>query len=81
LETFITALGKFLPGDPVDNDAMEDYLGKISGKTSRVRQRILGQNGIRTRHYAIDRQQQTLFSNAEMAARAVREAVARAGLD
>jgi 3-oxoacyl-[acyl-carrier-protein] synthase-3 len=81
LETFITALGKFLPGDPVDNDAMEDYLGKISGKTSRVRQRILGQNGIRTRHYAIDRRQQTLFSNADMAARAVREAVARAGMD
>ena len=36
METFITALGKFLPGDPVDNDAMEDYLGKISGKASRV---------------------------------------------
>jgi 3-oxoacyl-[acyl-carrier-protein] synthase-3 len=81
LETFITALGKFLPGDPVDNDSMEEYLGKIAGKTSRVRQRILGQNGIQRRYYAIDRQQRTLFSNAEMAARAAREAVARAGLD
>src|ERR1700689_3596412 len=60
---------------------MEKYLGKINGKASRVRQRILRQNGIQSRHYAIDDQQKTLISNAGMAANAARNAIQRAGLD
>jgi 3-oxoacyl-[acyl-carrier-protein] synthase III len=80
MSTYITALGKFLPGEPIDNASMEEYLGRINGKASRVRTRILKQNGIETRYYAIDKQQKTLFSNAEMAARAVTCAVERAGL-
>ena len=81
MKAFITSLGKFLPGEPVDNDAMEDYIGKIGGKASRVRKKVLKQNGIKTRYYAIDRQQKTLFSNAEMAAQAARNALIRAGID
>jgi 3-oxoacyl-[acyl-carrier-protein] synthase-3 len=72
MHTYITSMGQFFPGEPIDNEAMESFLGKIHGKTSRARGRILKQNGIETRYYAIDRQQQTRFSNAEMAARAVR---------
>jgi len=78
---YITSTGNFLPGDPIDNDSMEEYLGMLGGKKSRVRQRVLKQNGILTRHYAIDRDQKTLFSNAEMAARAVRDALTRGSLD
>jgi 3-oxoacyl-[acyl-carrier-protein] synthase-3 len=81
MKAFINSMGKFLPGEPVDNDTMEEYLGTIGGKASRARKRILKQNGVQTRHYAIDRQQQTLFSNAEMAARAARQAIERSGLD
>ena len=81
MKAFITSIGKFLPGEPVDNDAMEDYIGKIGGKASRVRKKVLKQNGIKTRYYAIDRQQKTLFSNAEMAAQAARNALIRAGVD
>jgi 3-oxoacyl-[acyl-carrier-protein] synthase-3 len=73
-------MGKFLPGDPVDNDTMEEYLGLVGGRRSRVRQRILKQNGIETRHYAIDREQKTLFSNAEMAARAVQDALGHSSI-
>jgi len=80
MHSYITSLGKFLPGNPVENDSMEEYLGVIHGKVSRVRRRILKQNGIQTRYYAIDREQKTLFSNAEMAAHAVRNAIERAGL-
>ena len=75
----LTALGTFLPGPPIVNDEMEDYLGRIYGKRSRARTRILKQNGIVSRHYAIDKNQQSLYSNAEMAALAVREALTRAG--
>jgi 3-oxoacyl-[acyl-carrier-protein] synthase III len=80
MKAFITSMGVFLPGEPVDNNTMEDFLGKIGGKPSRARTRVLKQNGIQKRHYAIDRQQKTLFSNAQMAARAVEQAVERAGL-
>ena len=41
---------------------------------------VLANCGIKTRHYAIDRQQRTVVSNAAMAAAAVRDAVDRAGL-
>lgn len=74
-------MGVFLPGAPIDNETMEAFVGKIAGKPSRARARVLRQNGIHTRHYAIDREQKTLVSNAEMAAQAVRQAVERAGLD
>lgn len=76
---YITSLGKFLPGPPVSNEEMEDYLGQIFGKPSRARMRVLKQNRIVSRHYAIDKQQRSLYSNAEMAALAVRDAVERAG--
>jgi 3-oxoacyl-[acyl-carrier-protein] synthase-3 len=77
---YITALGKFLPGAPVGNDAMEEYLGCIHGRPSRLRRRILQQNGILQRHYAIDRNQQSLYRNSEMAAAAVRDALQRGEL-
>lgn len=76
---YLTALGKFLPGAPIPNEEMEDYLGKIHGKRSRARARILKQNGIEHRHYAIDKEQRSLYSNAAMAALAARDAMARAG--
>ncbi|MBV8519251.1 MAG: iron-containing redox enzyme family protein [Acidobacteria bacterium] len=76
-DVYITALGKFLPGPPIGNDEMEDYLGLIHGKPSRLRHRILRQNGILQRHYAIDRNQRSLYRNSEMAAAAVRDALQR----
>ena len=72
-DAFITHLGKFLPGDPVSNDEMEDYFGLVNDRPSRVKRRILKNNGIQQRYYAIDRQQQTTISNSQMAAAAVRD--------
>ncbi|MCI0355113.1 MAG: StlD/DarB family beta-ketosynthase [Acidobacteria bacterium] len=77
---FITALGKFLPGEPVGNDQMEEHLGRIGGKPSRLRARILRQNGIQSRHYAIDREGRVRYSNCELAANAVRDALGRSEL-
>ena len=75
MTAYITSMGTFFPGEPIDNESMEEYIGKIGGKASRARARILKQNGIQTRYYAIDRNQKSVFSNAEMAARAVQAAV------
>ena len=77
---YITALGKFLPGPPVSNDEMEDYLGMIGGEPSRLRARILKQNGILSRHYAIDREGRVNYWNCDLAARAALDAVSRSEL-
>lgn len=81
MKVYITSIGRFLPGEPVDNETMEQFIGMIGDKASRARKKVLKQNGIHTRYYAIDRNQKTLFSNAEMAANAARIAVERAGLE
>jgi 3-oxoacyl-[acyl-carrier-protein] synthase-3 len=70
LKAYITTTGFFLPGDPVNNDEIEDVLGYVHGKPSRLKKKILTSNGIKTRHYAIDSDHNTLYSNAEMASRA-----------
>ncbi len=79
-QAYITAAGIFLPGPPVANHEMEEYLGQVHGKKSAARDRILQQNGIKTRYYALDRQQNSQYSNAAMAARAIERALERSTL-
>ena len=78
---YITHVGKYLPGAPIANDAMEDYLGHVDGRPSRVKSRILKSNGIQQRYYALDQQQRTTISNAQMAAAAVRDVLSQSGLN
>ncbi|XKE46099.1 beta-ketoacyl-ACP synthase III [Halomonas organivorans] len=73
MSVYITSTGHHLPGAPVDNDRIEEVLGRVHGKPSRLKRRILASNGIRTRHYAIDADHRTTISNAGMAARAGRD--------
>lgn len=72
MNVYINSTGHFLPGEPVDNNQIENVLGLINGKKSRLKNKILSSNGITTRHYAINTEQQTEISNAEMAAEAGR---------
>ena len=55
-KAYINSIASFLPGTPVPNEEMEDYLGLIGGKTSRVRSIVLRQNGIKTRYYGLDKE-------------------------
>ena len=80
-QSFITSMGKFLPGQPVSNDQIEARLGQIGEKPSRVKERVLKQNKIEQRYYAIDERQETVYSNAHMAAEAIRDAVRNSTLD
>lgn len=73
MNAFITAVSAFLPGQPVHNDDLENYLGKVDRIAARTRQIILAGNGIESRHYAIDPGTgATTHSNARLAAEAVR---------
>jgi 3-oxoacyl-[acyl-carrier-protein] synthase III len=80
-QVYINGIGKFLPGEPISNDRMEDYLGKISDRTSKAKQRILKSNGIQQRYYAIDEQQNTKYLNSQMAALAVRDVLHQTNFD
>lgn len=72
---YISAVGKFLPGEPITNGEAEDYLGKIAGQPSRLKALVLRQNKIKTRHYALDKNGKHLYSNAGMAVLACQDAI------
>lgn len=45
-KVYINRIASYLPNKPISNDEMEDYIGMIGGKPSRVRSIVLRQNGI-----------------------------------
>ena len=72
-EVFITATATALPNAPVDNEAIESVLGQVGGRPSRARRIVLRQNGIKSRHYAIDPASgRPTHSNASLTAEAIR---------
>ncbi len=73
MDVYINDIAAFLPNEPVTNDEIEEVLGKIHDVRSRVKSRVLKNNGIRTRYYAIDRATGRLnYTNAALTAEAVR---------
>jgi len=72
-EVFLTRTASYLPLEPVGNDEIEQVLGMVGGRPSKARRIVLRSNGIKHRHYALDRATgKPVMSNAEMAAQAVR---------
>ena len=72
-DVYINRISKFLPNQPVSNDKMEDFLGKISGKPSKAKNIILRSNKIKTRYYAMDTNGQATHTNAQLAAKSIKE--------
>lgn len=70
-KVFIRKTSVFLPNFPINNDDMENYLGLIGNKKSRVKNIVLRQNGIKTRYYALDCAQKPTHTNAELAKNAI----------
>ena len=71
-DCYITSTGAYLPGNPVDNESIQQYLGKVLGE-GQVRDKILKANGIESRHYALDKQQNETHSLYELASEAVKD--------
>lgn len=69
---YITRVAKFLPNDPVPNDQMEEFLGKVNNKPSKAKAIVLRNNGIKTRYYAMDKAGNITHTNTQLAAEAVR---------
>lgn len=71
-DCFITRTGAYLPGAPITNDCIQAYMGQVPGE-ERVRRMILRANGIKTRHYALDKQGNQTDSIYQMASCAVND--------
>lgn len=80
-KVFITATGQFLPGPPVPNEAMIDYIGRLSPAAERLGRLTLRQNRIKTRHYAIRPDGGSDWTLATLAGAAVRSVLAAAEID
>ena len=79
-DVYVNGLGAFLPGHPVGNDEIDRYIQPLNRQSGRIKARILKENGIRRRHYAIDEEGRTRYSAAQMAARAAEACLGEAGL-
>lgn len=77
---FITGLGSFFPGPPIANEEIAGRLGICDRRALQIGRKALKQNGIRTRHYALDREGRPEGSAAGMAASAAQTALDGAGL-
>jgi 3-oxoacyl-[acyl-carrier-protein] synthase-3 len=67
---YVTATGQFLPGEPVDNENIDRFIAPLGARCAKLKRRILADNGILTRHYAIDENGRTTHGAAELASRA-----------
>lgn len=72
-KVYITKTSSFFPNEPVKNDDMENYLGFIGNKPSRVKNIVLRQNGIMQRYYALNTNQEITHTNAQLAALSIRK--------
>lgn len=68
---YITDTASFMPGKAVNNEEMDQYIGSINRMSDRIKMRILAENGIQHRHYAIDEKGQSLHSVTSMGANVV----------
>jgi len=74
---YLKSAGLHLPGAPIDNDGMDAYIAPLNRMSARIKQRILAENGIKQRYYAIDPEGKTTISNAALAARAIEDCLCR----
>ncbi|MCB9251764.1 MAG: beta-ketoacyl-ACP synthase III [Flavobacteriales bacterium] len=70
-EVYINRISKFLPNEPVLNEEMEHFLGRVQQTPSKSKNIVLRNNGIKTRYYALDKSGNTTHTNAEMVSIAI----------
>lgn len=75
---YIQSAGYHLPGEPVDNEAMDDFIAPLNRISLRIKNKILAENGIKTRYYAIDKNGETKTSHTKLAANAIHDCLKRA---
>lgn len=82
-DIYLLAASHYLPGEPIDNEQIDTYVAPLDQNSKRIKQRVLGENGIQTRHYALDTEGRTTISHTELACKAIQQCLSQAniGLD
>lgn len=75
---YVQAAGYHLPGAPINNEEMDDYIAPINRISLRIKNKILAENGIQQRYYAIDKNTTTTMTHARLAANAIEDCLQRA---
>ncbi|MBS1646896.1 MAG: beta-ketoacyl-ACP synthase III [Bacteroidetes bacterium] len=68
---YINKIASFLPGKPIGNEEMEEYLGFVDGKKSRAKALVLRNNRIKNRYYARTKEGLSTHSNTELTKAAI----------
>lgn len=76
---YIESAAYHLPGEPINNEQMDAYIAPINRISGRIKKKILEENGITTRYYAIDAEGNTHTTHAQLAANAIHTCLANAG--
>ena len=76
---YIDSAAYHLPGEPINNEQMDAYIAPINRISGRIKKKILEENGITTRYYAIDAEGNTHTTHAQLAANAIHTCLANAG--
>ena len=71
-KVYINCLSSFLPNESVDNEHIEDFLGYIEGKKSRIKSIVLKRNGIKHRYYALNEEGAVTHRNSGMVVEAIK---------
>lgn len=72
-DVYITRTSKYLPNNSISNEEIESYLGYINDKTSKAKNVVLRNNGIKSRYYALDKEGKATHNNAELTYLAVKQ--------
>ena len=72
-KVYINCLSSFLPNESVDNEHIEDFLGYIEGKKSRIKSIVLKRNGIKHRYYALNEEGGVTHRNSGMVVEAIKK--------
>lgn len=75
---YVQAAGYHLPGAPINNEEMDYYIAPINRISLRIKNKILAENGIQQRYYAIDKNTTTTMTHARLAANAIEDCLRRA---
>lgn len=72
-QVYITSSAAYLPGEAITNDQMDQFIGSINKMSSRIKKRILAENGIQQRYYAINQQGESTDSVCGMATKVLKQ--------
>ncbi len=79
-QVYINASARHLPGPAIGNDEMDAFIAPLNRISGRIKQRILAENGIQSRHYGIRADGSCHTSPEQMAAQAIGHCLADAGI-